>query len=315
MVTILMAVYNGGSYLKEQLESIRRQTYTKWKLIVRDDGSSDGSAEVLAEFAASTDNKVSVFINNPAEGSAKKNFARLIKDAYGSQYIMFCDQDDVWKEDKIETSIKAMKKLESKYGSGIPLLVHGDLEVASKDMDIIAGSMFGLSHIKRHPSLAELVIQNNVTGCTMIINGPLCKGIADIAGMEDVIMHDYIIALYAKVFGKTAFINKPLLNYRQHGSNSVGAKDNNSPKYLLKRLKDGRAAYKEAMLLSYKQTALFVKTYHKTLYKNNMYNEYKFLSQYGSLYKKRYIYRIQFYFKNGVWKNGFFRRIMQCIWG
>lgn len=315
MVTILMAVYNGGSYLKEQLESIRRQTYTEWKLIVRDDGSSDNSAEVLSGFAASTDNEVSVFINNPPEGSAKKNFARLIQDASNSRYIMFCDQDDVWKEDKIETSIKAMKKLEAKYGSGIPLLVHGDLEVVSQDMDIIAGSMFALSHIKRHPSLAELVIQNNVTGCTILINQQLCKDIANIAGMEDVIMHDYIIALYAKVFGKTAFINKPLLSYRQHSSNSVGAKDNNSPKYLLKRLRDGRAAYKEAMLLSYKQTALFAKIYHKTMYNRNMYNEYKFLSQYGALYKKGYFYRIQFYFRNGVWKKGFFRKIMQCIWG
>ena len=235
MVTILMAVYNGGSYLKEQLESIRRQTYTKWKLIVRDDGSSDNPAEVLSEFAASTDNEVTVFINNPPEGSAKKNFARLIKDASSSQYIMFCDQDDIWKDDKIEISIKAMKKLEAKYGSNMPLLVHGDLEVADQDMNIISGSMFALSHINRHPSLAELVIQNNVTGCTMLINQPLCKGVTSIAGMEDVIMHDYIIALYARVFGKTAFINKPLLSYRQHGSNSVGAKDNNSPKYLLKK--------------------------------------------------------------------------------
>ena len=127
MVTILMAVYNGGSYLKEQLESIRRQTYTKWKLIVRDDGSSDNPAEVLSEFAASTDNEVTVFINNPPEGSAKKNFARLIKDASSSQYIMFCDQDDIWKDDKIEISIKAMKKLEAKYGSNMPLLVHASL--------------------------------------------------------------------------------------------------------------------------------------------------------------------------------------------
>lgn len=72
MVTILMAVYNGGAYLKEQLESIRRQTYTKWKLIVRDDGSSDNSAEVLSRFAASTDNEVQVLVNDPAEGSAKE---------------------------------------------------------------------------------------------------------------------------------------------------------------------------------------------------------------------------------------------------
>lgn len=315
MVTILMAVYNGGSYLKEQLESIRRQTYTQWNLIVRDDGSSDNSIEILSKFAASIDNEVSVYINNPSEGSAKKNFARLIKDADESQYIMFCDQDDIWKEDKIETSMKAMRRLEAKYGNDTPFLVHGDLEVAGRDLDVIAGSMFGFSHIKRHPSLAELVIQNNVTGCTMLINRPLCNGITDIAGMEDVIMHDYIIALYAKVFGKTAFINKPLLSYRQHGSNSVGAKDNNSPMYLLKRLKDGRAAYKEAMLLSYKQTALFAKMYHKTLCNRNMYNEYKFLAQYGALYKKGYLYRIQFYFKNGVWKKGFFRKIVQCIWG
>jgi len=315
MVTILMAVYNGGNYLKEQLESIQGQTYTNWQLIIRDDGSIDNTAGIINEFVASTDNEVSFFINDPPAGSARKNFARLLKDVHSSQYIMFCDQDDIWKEDKIETSIKAMKRLETKYGRDIPLLVHGDLEVADNKMNIIASSMFELSHIHRNPSLAELVIQNNVTGCTMLINKPLCKGIADIAGMDDVIMHDYIAALYAKVFGKTSFINKPLLSYRQHGSNSVGAKDNNSARYLIKRLRDGRASYKEAMFLSYKQAALFARTYRGILDNRNMYNEYKLLSQYGNLYKKGYFYRIHFYIKNRVWKKGVFRKIMQCIWG
>ena len=65
MITILMAVYNGEMYLKEQLESIRRQTYSKWRLIARDDGSKDNSVKILEEFASSVQNEVTVYVNQP----------------------------------------------------------------------------------------------------------------------------------------------------------------------------------------------------------------------------------------------------------
>ena len=177
MVTILMAVYNGGEYLKKQLESIKNQTYREWRLIVRDDMSSDNSVDIISEFALSVSQEVIIKQNNPGTGSAKDNFARLIKDAADAEYIMFSDQDDIWKKDKIEKTLKKMKEIEGKCKRGVPILVHGDVEVVDKDGCVTAKSMFELSHIPVMQSLSSLIIQNNVTGCTMMINNSLLKNL------------------------------------------------------------------------------------------------------------------------------------------
>lgn len=314
MVTILMAVYNGERYLKGQLDSLKNQTYGKWRLIVRDDGSSDRSVQILKEFAASTSNEVLIYSNDPPAGSARNNFARLINDALDTDYIMFADQDDVWKRNKIKISMDKMKKLEAKYGKDIPLLVHGDLEVVNSNMKVIASSMAKYSDIRRKSSLMQLLVQNNVTGCTMLINKALCNGIAKAAGSPDIIMHDYLAAIYAKIFGKTAFINKPLVSYRQHGRNSIGAKANKNPLYLIKRLLRGRADYKAAMQRSQKQAAFFLKTYGRQM-RRHMSSGFEEFALYSRLYRIPRYGRIRFYFATKAWKKGAVRKIMQFLWG
>lgn len=315
MVTVLMAVYNGGEYLKKQLESIKNQTYSEWRLIVRDDMSSDNSVEVIKEFADSVSQEVIIKKNNPGSGSAKNNFARLIKDAAGSEYVMFSDQDDIWKEDKIEKTLEKMKQAEGSAKSDVPVLVHGDVEVVDKDENITAESMFKLSHIPVRQELPGLIIQNNVTGCTMMINAALLNGIGDAADDERIIMHDYLIALYAGVFGKTEVIEEPLLSYRQHGDNSVGAKDNNNSKYLISRLKQGRENYKEAMNTSREQIGFFLEKYGEEMLKKGLKDEYGLMKKYAESGSYNNLKRILFYCRYKVWKKGLVRKIMQCIWG
>lgn len=315
MVTILMAVYNGGEYLKKQLESIKNQTYREWRLIVRDDMSSDNSVDIISEFALSVSQEVIIKQNNPGTGSAKDNFARLIKDAADAEYIMFSDQDDIWKKDKIEKTLKKMKEIEGKCKRGVPILVHGDVEVVDKDGCVTAKSMFELSHIPVMQSLSSLIIQNNVTGCTMMINNSLLNGVVKFAGDEKVIMHDYFMALYAEVFGKTGVIEEPLLSYRQHGDNSVGAKDNNSGKYLAARLKQGRKSYKEAMNKSREQIGFFVNNYGNEMMKKGLKNEYCLMKKYAESGSYNHLKRIVFYCRYNIWKKGLIRKIMQCIWG
>ena len=91
---------------------------------------------------------------------------------------MFSDQDDVWKRDKLSICMDKMQELEEKYGKDIPLLVHSDVEVVSENMEVISRSMFDYSGIRREATLDQLLLQNNVTGCTMLFNQPLCEGIA-----------------------------------------------------------------------------------------------------------------------------------------
>lgn len=315
MITIIMAVYNGQEYIREQLESLKDQTYTEWRLVIRDDRSSDKTAEIVKKFSDEVEQEVIFKVNEKPSGSAKNNFAFLINDAKESDYVMFCDQDDIWKKDKIEITFNKMKQAEERYGRDFPLLVHGDVEVIDENGNINADSMFEMSHINADSKLPQILIQNHVTGCTMMCNKKLIAGISEYASSEYIIMHDYLAALYASVFGKIEVIKKPLLSYRQHSGNSVGAKNNNNPVYLLKRLANGRKSYKEAMETSRNQVKFFVEIYRKELAAEKYCEEYELMSGYASLGSRAKLYRIMFYKKNHIWKNGTIRKIMQVIWG
>lgn len=310
-----MAVYNGQEYIREQLESLKDQTYTEWRLVIRDDRSSDKTAEIVKKFSDEVEQEVIFKVNEKPSGSAKNNFALLINDAKESDYVMFCDQDDIWKKDKIEITFNKMKQAEERYGRDFPLLVHGDVEVIDENGNINADSMFEMSHINADSKLPQILIQNHVTGCTMMCNKKLIAGISEYASSEYIIMHDYLAALYASVFGKIEVIKKPLLSYRQHSGNSVGAKNNNNPVYLLKRLANGRKSYKEAMETSRNQVKFFVEIYREELAAEKYCKEYELMSGYASLGSRAKLYRIMFYKKNHIWKNGTIRKIMQVIWG
>ena len=315
MITIIMAVYNGQEYIREQLESLKDQTYTEWRLVIRDDRSSDKTAEIVKKFSDEVEQEVIFKVNEKPSGSAKNNFALLINDAKESDYVMFCDQDDIWKKDKIEITFNKMKQAEERYGRDFPLLVHGDVEVIDENGNINADSMFEMSHINADSKLPQILIQNHVTGCTMMCNKKLIAGISEYASSEYIIMHDYLAALYASVFGKIEVIKKPLLSYRQHSGNSVGAKNNNNPVYLLKRHANGRKSYKEAMETSRNQVKFFVEIYREELAAEKYCKEYELMSGYASLGSRAKLYRIMFYKKNHIWKNGTIRKIMQVIWG
>ena len=312
---IIMAVYNGQEYIREQLESLKDQTYTEWRLVIRDDRSSDKTAEIVKKFSDEVEQEVIFKVNEKPSGSAKNNFALLINDAKESDYVMFCDQDDIWKKDKIEITFNKMKQAEERYGRDFPLLVHGDVEVIDENGNINADSMFEMSHINADSKLPQILIQNHVTGCTMMCNKKLIAGISEYTSSEYIIMHDYLAALYASVFGKIEVIKKPLLSYRQHSGNSVGAKNNNNPMYLLKRLANGRKSYKEAMETSRNQVKFFVEIYREELAAEKYCEEYELMSGYASLGSRAKLYRIMFYKKNHIWKNGTIRKIMQVIWG
>lgn len=315
MITIIMATYNGQEYIKEQLDSIKNQSYTEWKLVVRDDGSRDKTVDILREFAKEVEQEVIIKINEKPSGSAKKNFAHLLQDVQNDSYVMFTDQDDIWKKDKIELTYNAMLNAEKKYGSKTPILVHGDVEVVDESGNIISESMFKLSHIDEDSKLSNLIIQNHVTGCTMMCNKSLSVEIAKNLSDERVIMHDYFAALYAAVFGNITVIKRPLLSYRQHGDNSVGAKDNNNIFYLIKRLGQGRKKYKDAMEQSQEQIAFFLSLYKNKMIEKNLDEQYKLMDGYAVLNRHSKIYRIIFYIRKKVWKKGTIRKIMQLIWG
>lgn len=219
MITVLLAVYNGEKYLKEQIESILNQSVKDVKIVIRDDGSTDNSGEIIESYCREYPDRISC-IKGEATGSAQKNFAELLKNC-DSDYIMFCDQDDVWLSDKIEKTYNAM--VEAEQNDETPVLVHTDLKVVDDKLCEISPSFFDFQKlIQKDITLPKLLVQNYVTGCTIMINRALKEKCGDIP--DECIMHDWWLALVAVLFGKLVCVNEATMLYRQHAANQVGAK-------------------------------------------------------------------------------------------
>jgi glycosyltransferase involved in cell wall biosynthesis len=311
MVTILLATRNGEDYLKAQLESIAAQTYGNWQLVVGDDGSTDRTLDILEEFQKRYPDQVTIMKNDPPTGSAKDNFIKLLRNSHGPHF-MFCDQDDMWKPDKIYLTMQKMEALETRYGEKTPILVHTDLSVADENLEMVAESFFQYANIPKRILLNQLMVQNSVTGCTVMINRCLQQYFLQPLPVTKIIMHDYWAALIARVFGKIGFVNESTMYYRQHGNNSVGAKNAGNPMFLLNRLKKGKNDYRRMMIESMEQIQGFVDTYGEDI---DDLDVYELLETYGDLYYKGKIRRLAFYKNNNVLKEGNIRKLMQWLWG
>lgn len=309
MVTIIMAAYNGEQYIREQLESMKGQTYRDWKLIIRDDGSTDRTVDIIQAFRQETEQEVVLYENKPSSGSAKENFFRLLKDADDS-YIMFCDQDDIWKKDKILHTLQYMQQLET--DASIPVLVHSDLTVIDENGTVKADSFFAYQNLSKTMELSHLLVQNTVTGCTMMINRSLRNHMLEAISHEKIIMHDYWAALYAAVYGKIGLLSESTMYYRQHAHNSVGAKASNSITRLWGRLLEGRKQYKNSMAESFEQIAYFLEC---TKQMQTAPAKRELLEGYAALKTKGKWNRVRFYYKNKTLKHGTVRVLIQYLWG
>ncbi|EGL16410.1 hypothetical protein HMPREF9413_1693 [Paenibacillus sp. HGF7] len=164
------------------------------------------------------------------------SFNRLLEVALENKnikYFMFADQDDIWLVDKIEISLSTLKKEEENSGQ-LPLLVHTDLTVVDQKLEVIGLSFFEYQKLNpKKVMFNNLLMQNVITGCTVIINRELAKVCFPIS--SSAIMHDWWIGLTASVFGKVVYLNRTTILYRQHSGNSIGAKKYDI-RYLLERL-------------------------------------------------------------------------------
>ena len=218
---ILMATYNGGRHLREQMDSILSQTDKDWTLYVHDDGSSDDTRQIIDEYVAACD-QVKVLDYAPC-GGACANFLSMLQ-RVEADYYLFSDQDDVWLANKIRLTRQEMACQEERH-PGKPVVVHTDLYVTDGQLNILHESFMTLAGIRPEflTTFDECVIPF-VTGCTMMFNAEARR--RTVFPADAAVMHDSWVTLCSlRAGGVVSVLRQPLVLYRQHGHNSVGARD------------------------------------------------------------------------------------------
>lgn len=217
-VDILLATYNGEKYLEAQLDSILKQSYKDIRLLISDDCSTDGTREILNRYKEK-DNRIVLFFQDKNLGVVK-NFEFLLGKVE-NKYYMLSDQDDIWKDDKIE---KSVKKLEETGAD----LAYSDLEVVDENLNVIYKSYWDLKgftkRVKKYNTFESLYLNNYITGCTIISKKEFIKDIIPIPSNSEYILHDYWTVLVVSQKGKITYIDEPLIKYRQHKNNNIGSK-------------------------------------------------------------------------------------------
>lgn len=222
LIDILMATYNGELFIAEQIESIQHQTYTNWRLLISDDCSTDKTLEIVRRYAKQ-DARLEIVSEGVKHGGAKGNFISLMA-ITEAPYCMFCDQDDVWRPNKIEVELKTLLENENIFGCNCPLMVHSDLElIDGAGISLNSRMSETLSIDPNTASPLQLFLSGVATGCTIGVNRACIKKALKCSDIEDVIMHDWWIALVAETLGNRVFIQSPLVFYRQHSGNAIGA--------------------------------------------------------------------------------------------
>lgn len=222
LVEIVLSTYCGGEFLPQQLDSLLCQTHQKIRITIRDDESKDDTKAIIEAYGERYPGRINILSDSQGRLGSRNSFFALLQNS-DANYIMFCDQDDVWLQDKVARSLFAIRRLEEKGGQEMPCMVFTDLIVVNETLSVISPSYWQYQRL--NPGLAlnwkGLAAQNVVTGCTMILNKAVKPFLA--AHMGNELFHDHLCAVVCSKYGHVDFLREPSMQYRQHGANVSGA--------------------------------------------------------------------------------------------
>lgn len=213
-ITVLMSTYNGERYLRQQIDSILQQSDVDVSLLVRDDGSTDHTLQILMDHQR----KGQLQYYTGSNLGTAYSFLQLLRDSPDSKYYAFSDQDDVWNKEKLS---RALNLIEQKINNNdkTPLLYAGNFKITDRNLKVIAKSD---DHYTTQ-TFANSIVYSCCTGCTMVMNKYLRDVICSKPLPEHILMHDdWIHKVCLAVGGKVVFDSQPMLFYRQHGDNVDG---------------------------------------------------------------------------------------------
>ncbi|MGJ7514114.1 glycosyltransferase family 2 protein [Pseudomonas baetica] len=227
-MAVLLCTFNGGSFLKEQLDSISAQSHEQWVVYASDDGSTDETLEILQQYREAWGNDRLLISKGPQSGFSN-NFLSVLSAACGHHhYYAFCDQDDRWHPTKLKRALDWLER----QPSATPSLYCGRTQVVN-----VTGEIIGLSPLfKKRPSFENALMQSLAGGNTMLINQAACSLLNKTPSNTPLVCHDWWAYLLITGCGGTVYYDPiPTLDYRQHTQNVIGA--NTSIKSRLSRLK------------------------------------------------------------------------------
>ena len=210
-VTVLLSTYNGSKFLQQQLNSLYEQTYPNIRILVRDDGSSDSTRSILENEQSS--GRIDILRGHNNLGPAL-SFFELLHNAVltETEYVAFCDQDDVWHPHKIEHAVSALLVVTDNR----PALFCSRLEIVDEQLNHI-----GFTNTPKKVGFGNALVENVATGCTIVLNREamelICKHLP-----SKVLMHDWWCYLVLSCFGEIIFDSNANIKYRQHGNNTIG---------------------------------------------------------------------------------------------
>lgn len=227
-VAVLMATYNGAAYLEEQLDSLESQSYPSIDVVVSDDGSVDATADILRLWKEKWRKGRFVVRHGPGKGFAENFRALIVDPGVEADYFAFCDQDDVWEPRKLETAVSRLGGI----AAGMPALF------CSRTLTITeAGHAVGASPLfAKTPSFRNALVQSLAGGNTMVFNRAAQSLMRRASIRSGFVSHDWwAYLLVSGAGGRVFYCPEPLVRYRQHGANQVGA--NTSMRARCSRLK------------------------------------------------------------------------------
>ena len=215
-IAVLLCSYNGSQYIRKQIDSIINQTVTEWTLFISDDGSTDGTLEILHSYQAALGTERFVIFNGPGKGFAW-NFLSLLENCGGNfDYYAFSDQDDEWMPEKLASSISIL----SGCSGTTPAVYCGRTALVDEN-----GNHLGNSPLfSKPPSFENALIQSIAGGNTMVLNQAARDCVNKTPKDVKIISHDWWIYIIITAVGGYIYYDPiPSINYRQHTNNIVGS--------------------------------------------------------------------------------------------
>lgn len=309
-IDILLSTYNGSKHLNELLKSIAGQSHENWCLFARDDGSEDQTSSILSAWQAK-DPRIHMIQDQIGNIGPVQSFGSLLLHPESkSPYIAFADQDDVWKPKKLERLLTLMRAIPDHSQAK---LVHADMTVTDEANKLVAESYWRHQHINPSRSkLPQLLVQNVVSGCALLANRALINLALPVP--KQAVMHDWWLALVASAFGTISHVKEPLVFYRQHNHNHIGAKSYRS--IIFQRL--GQAAFQPSELVSIRtsvrawqgQAGVF---FHR--FSNNIADERALLAlqAFMAMGTMTRLAKIKTLARHSLWRNGFARNFAMAL--